>query len=259
MTLKQRLQSGQRVTVFALGRAFHPNLIDMYALHGGFDGFWMDHEHAGFTIRDLETAAAVGRANGLDCFVRIAPTDYALVTRCLESGAGGVMAAQIHSAGQAEQFVQWCKFAPRGCRGLNSGGHDGRFGNLPLFEFCEQANRKSFVAIQIETASSVDCCDEIAAIDGVDLLFIGPADLSQALGVTGDFLHPRCREAVAKVAQACQRHGKPWGAVTTTAEHARLLLDHGCQLLSPTNDIRTFNLGIQSVKQQFPAIFPASP
>ena len=112
----------------------------------------------------METATAFGRATGLDSFVRVAPTDYATVTKCLESGAGGVMAAQISTAAQAEEFVRWSKFVPRGCRGMNAGGFDGRFGNLGLAEFCERANRDSFVAIQIETTAAVDQCDEIAAI-----------------------------------------------------------------------------------------------
>lgn len=254
--LKQRLAEGETVNVFAVSRAFHPNMIEMFAIHGGFHGFWIDDEHAGFTTREVETAAAYGRAGGLDCFVRIAPTDYAAVTRCLESGAGGVMAAQINSAEQAEEFVQWTKFHPRGRRGLNGGGFDGRFGNLPVQKFCEQANANSFLAIQIETLQSVEECEEIASIDGVDLLFVGPSDLSQAFGVTGDFMHENCLKAIDRVARACGRHGKSFGAVTTSPEHARMLVDKGCRMLSPTNDVRTFNAGIKSVKQTFAEFFP---
>ena len=254
-SLKERLASGERVNVFAFSRLFHPNMIEMYAVHGGFHGFWIDHEHAGFTVREMETAAAYGRAAELDCFVRIPPTDYALVTRCLESGAGGVMGAQIDSAEQAEEFVRWAKFMPRGCRGLNAGGYDGRFGNLSPAAFTAQANERSFVAIQIETARAAEECDAIAAIDGVDLLFVGPSDLSQALGVTGDFMHPKCQRAIEHVGQACRSHGKSWGAVTTTPDHAQMLIENGCQMLSPTNDVRTFNMGIQATKQLFGELF----
>lgn len=254
-TLKQRLQAGERCIVFAAGRLFHPNMVEVYALHGGFHGFWIDHEHTGFTVREMETAATAGRAAGLDCFVRIAPTDYALVTRCLESGASGVMAAQINSAAMAEEFVQWCKFAPQGRRGLNSGGYDGRFGTLPLAEFCRQANEQTLVIVQIETAESVECVDEIAAVEGVDLLFVGPADLSQALGRTGEFLHSDCVAAVDRVAAACEKHGKSLGAVTLNPDHAAMLLERGCRLISPTNDVRTFNVGIEETKRRFGALF----
>src|SRR5690606_20619941 len=126
---------------------------------------------------EIELAVIAGRSVGLDSFVRIAPTDYAVVTRCLETGAGGVMAAQIRSAEHAEEFVRWAKFAPRGARGLNTGGFDGGFGNRSPADFTAGANRDSFVAIQIETLGAVEECDAIAAIDGVDHLFVGPADL----------------------------------------------------------------------------------
>lgn len=254
-TLKERLASGESANVFSIGRAFHPNLVQMFAIHGGFHGFWIDHEHVGFSIDQIELAATAGRAAGFDCFVRVAPTDYALVTRCLESGARGVMAAQINTAEQAEQFVSWAKFAPRGRRGLNAAAYDGRFGNMPLAEFCETANRESFVAIQIETAQSVANVDAIAAIEGVDHLFLGPSDLSQDLGVIGQFLHPRCIDAIERISAACRKYGKSWGAVTMTPDHCEVLIKRGCQLISMTNDVRLINAGIKAVKQTFAAQF----
>ncbi len=254
-SLKSRLANGETVNVFAIGRMYHPNLIQMFAIHGGFHGFWIDHEHVGFTVDQIEHAATAGRAAGFDCFVRVAPTDYALVTRCLESGARGVMAAQINTAAEAEQFVQWAKFAPRGRRGLNSAAYDGRFGNMPLAEFCEKANRETFVAIQIETAAAVENVDAIAAIEGVDHLFLGPSDLSQALGVIGQFMDPKCISAIEKISAACHKHGKSWGAVTMTPEHCEMLVKHGCRLISMTNDVRLINSGIKSVKHTFAQLF----
>jgi 4-hydroxy-2-oxoheptanedioate aldolase len=254
-TLKSRVNRGDRLIAYAVSRLFHHNLIQMVANHGGFNALWIDVEHAGLSTRDLELAAIAARSVGIPNFVRIPPTDYATVTRCLESGADGVMAAQIHSADEAEQFVEWAKFAPRGCRGLNTGGYDGRYGLLPAAQMCESANRDNFVAIQIETAQSVDECDAIAALDGVDLLFVGPADLSLALGVPGQFMHADCLSAIDKVAAACKRHGKHWGAVTPTPEHAAMALEKGCTLLSPTNDIRLMNAGIAATKDAFRLLF----
>jgi 2-dehydro-3-deoxyglucarate aldolase/4-hydroxy-2-oxoheptanedioate aldolase len=114
--LRQRIVDGERLNVFAVGRMFHPNVIHFLGMRGGFDCFWMDVEHAGLTVTDMEVAAAAGRAHGLECFARIPPTDYATLTRCLESGVAGVMAAQIETAAQAEEIVTWAKFHPRGRR-----------------------------------------------------------------------------------------------------------------------------------------------
>lgn len=254
-TIKQRLARNEMVMVVGVGRVMHHNLLQMIGIQGGFHALWFDHEHVGFSLERLEIGTLAARSQGLDSFVRIAPTDYALVTKCLEAGGGGVMAAQIFSAEQAEQFVRWAKFAPRGARGLNIGGWDGRFATIPPKEFCEKSNRETFVAIQIETAQAVEECDDIAAIDGVDLLFVGPSDLSQSLGVTGEFMHPDCLEAIDKVAAACRNHGKHWGAVCVNPEHAEMMAGKGCRMLSPTSDGKIINAGIQAVKEEYEGYF----
>ena len=140
-------------------------------------------------------------------------THYAAVTQALESGVDGVMAAQVASAAEAEKFLTWAKFAPRGCRGLNTQGFDANFTHKSQIELAHDANRDHFVAIQIETLSALEEADAIAAIDGVDLLFIGPADLSQSLGVLGQPDHEKVWAGIDRVADACRRHGKAWGIV----------------------------------------------
>ncbi|MET0697611.1 MAG: aldolase/citrate lyase family protein [Acidimicrobiia bacterium] len=165
------------------------------------------------------------------------------------------MAAQIKSADEAEEFVRWAKFAPRGRRGLNPLGFDGRYGTIPLAEFAEQANRDTFVAIQIETAQAVDEVDGIAAVDGVDLLFVGPSDLSQAVGVIGDFMGEASIAAVDRVATACQAHGKQWGAVTPNPEYATMLIDKGCTLISPVNDVKLVTTGLAAMKDKYSVLW----
>ncbi len=253
--IKQKLAGGEMVLVSGMGRVLHHNILQILGIQGGFDGVWFDHEHVGFSMEHLEVATLAARSEGLENFVRVAPTDYALVTRCLEAGAGGMMAAQIHSAEQAEEFVKWTKFFPRGCRGLNTGGYDARFATLTPAAFCEQSNLNTFVAIQIETLGAVKSCEEIAAIDGVDLLFVGPSDLSQALGVTGDFFNPKCLEAIDRVSAACKKHGKTWGAVSASPEHADMLVEKGCLMLSPTSDVKILNAGIAAIKGSYGKYF----
>lgn len=255
VTLKERLARDERVIVCGIGRVFHPNFVQCLGVHGAFHGVWIDQEHCGLTMREMEIATASARAAGMDSFVRIAPTDYALVTRCLEAGASGIMAAQVSTADEAERIVRWTKFAPRGIRGLNNGGHDGKYGTLGAKEFCESANRDSLVIIQIETAQAVEEAEAIIAVDGVDMLFVGPFDLSQALGVTGEFFHPKCLEAIDKVASACRHAGKKWGALTTTPDHCQMLLDEGCSMISPASDVRLVGAGVKAIKDTFTGLF----
>ncbi len=256
-SLKARLNAGETAVILAAGRIFHHNLLQIVGLTGGFHGVWLDMEHVGLTTEQLEIATLACRANGLDTFCRVAPTDYATVTRCLEAGAGGVMAAQIFSVEQAEEFVRWSKFAPRGYRGLNTGGVDAGFTTIPAAQFTKKANDETFVLIQIETLPAVEQCAAIAAIDGVDALFIGPADLSQSLGVTGDFFHEKCLAAIDKVAAACKQHGKHLAAVAFNPPHAKMLHEKGCRLISPSTDVRVVVAGLQAVRQDFAQFFPA--
>ena len=253
-TLKQRLAAGETVFAAACGRVPHHALVQMIGLSGHFQAVWLDHEHCGFSGTQLEVMALAARATGMESFVRLAPTDYAAVTRCLEAGAGGVMAAQVHTPEQAAEFVRWARFFPDGSRGLNNGGYDGRFGTLPLADFTRTANENVFVAVQIETRGSVERVDEIAAVPGLDLLFVGPADLSQALGVTGDLFHPDCLAAIDALAAACRTHGKAWGAVSLGRDHAAMLLEKGCRLLSPTNDVRLFQSALAAAGPEIVAL-----
>src|SRR5262245_4785749 len=109
LRLKQALASGRLVRVFCLGQVCHPKLMEMLGIHGGWDGVWLDQEHAGLTIPQIEEAARGGRAAGLDTFVRLPATDYAAVMRPLEAGAGGIMASMVKSGAEAEQIVRWAK------------------------------------------------------------------------------------------------------------------------------------------------------
>jgi 2-keto-3-deoxy-L-rhamnonate aldolase RhmA len=250
-TFKQRLAENELTPLFALGRIPHPVLIDMFALAGGYAGFWLDGEHVALTTEQIINASIAARANNFDTFVRIPPIGYWTVTQCLEAGAGGVMAAQIHTTEQAREFVSWCKFSPQGVRGLNTGGRDGRYSHNPPANFVVESNRDNFVGIQIETLGSIEDANEIAALPGVDMLFIGPADLSLALGVVGEFHSDKLWEAIDRVAKACRDHGKAWGCVAPDAAFADRAVESGCLMPTLGNDVITMRRGIEALQAAF--------
>lgn len=254
-SFKQLLAAGERVPTFALARIVHPIVIEMFGLAGGYRGFWLDQEHCNHSSDQLVTAALAARANNMDCFFRIPPTGYWQVTQCLEAGAGGVMAAQIHSADQAAQFVSWAKFFPDGCRGINTGGRDANYTHKPLAQFAADANRDSLVAIQIETLGALEQADAIAALPHVDLLFIGPADLSLTLGVGGQFHHEKLWDAIGAVARAAKRHGKAWGAVVPDPQFCAKALEQGCQMPTIGHDTLTLRRGIEALQNAFSVAF----
>lgn len=253
---KEWLSSGRVVPLFSIGRAVHPAVLEMVGVSAQYQGFWLDQEHASISTEQIQLASIMARSYGMSCFVRMPPVDYWLVTQALEAGAEGVMAAQIHTVEQAEQFVSWCHFPPRGTRGLNTSGRDADYSRIPVGRFVEQAN--PFVAIQVETLGAVEYAEQIAALDGVDLLFVGPADLSLALGVVGQFGHEKLWEAIDRVAAACKKHGKAWGAVVPTPEFAHRALDNGCQMPTVGNEGVAMKLGLDVLKEKFTSVFTQS-
>ena len=256
-TFKEMLATDELIRVFALARVINPVVIDMFGLAGKYRGFWLDQEHAFISTEQIVMASLAARANDFDCFVRVPPTGYWQMTQCFEAGAGGVMGAQIHSAEQAKEFVSWTKFAPQGVRGLNTSGYDARYTHKPLAQFVEDANREHFVAVQIETLGAVNDVDEIAAIEGVDLLFIGPADLSISLGVVGQFHHEKLWEAIDRVAAACRKHGKAWGAVTPDPKFAERAVANGCRMPTMGSDVLALRRGIETIQAAFEKQFSA--
>jgi 4-hydroxy-2-oxoheptanedioate aldolase len=253
--IKQLLAEGKVVRMFGLGQLVSPKLVEIIGEHGQFDALWLDFEHGGLTMKDIELATMAARSYGIDHFVRLPATDYATVMRPLEAGAGGVMFSMVRSPAEVEQAVRWAKFWPEGERGLNGGNRDGRFGLTPLAEYTARANAETFVGVQIETAGALASAAEIAAIPGVDLLFIGPSDLSQVLGVTGDFENPKCQDAIQSVAQACARAGKPWGVFSRGPEYASRMRDRGCRLFVLGADIHVIHAGIRNLKERYATFF----
>src|SRR5262249_59472035 len=173
----------------------------------------------------------------------------------LAAGAGGVMAAQVRSARQAEDVVRWAKFHPLGMRGVNGTGLDGLYGTLPQAEYMRRANDETFIAIQIEHADAVEEVDRIAALPGVDVLFLGPSDLAQSMGLAAQWDHPRLWQAIERVAQAAHKHGRAWAILPRDPEYARRCVALGCRMLSLGIDVWALQRGLKAFPPEFPGYF----
>src|SRR5262245_51475864 len=151
--IKQLLRDGRVGRCFGFGQLPTPKLVAILGEHGEFDALWIDSEHGGLTMKDVELATMAARGYGMDHFVRLPATDYASVMRPLEAGAGGLMFSMVKSPAEVEQAVRWAKFHPRGERGVNGGNRDGRSGLVPLAEYTARASTETFIGSQIATAA----------------------------------------------------------------------------------------------------------
>lgn len=249
--IKERLQAGKIVrTMHVVGYAT-PRVIELAGLLGHFHGVWFDQEHSAIPHATIEMMLIACRAAKLDAFARVAPTDYATIMRPMETGCSGVMIAQVRTLAEVEQAVSWAKYPPIGQRGMFGSNAETRYGQVDIATHIAAANRDRWVSIQIETPEAVEIVDKIAATKGVDWLFVGPADLSVTLGVPGDFLHPKCIEALKRVAAATKKAGKAWGILSRDPEHARVCRELGCQLFSVFGDIDCIRVGLETLEKRF--------
>jgi 2-dehydro-3-deoxyglucarate aldolase/4-hydroxy-2-oxoheptanedioate aldolase len=249
--IRQRFDAGKIVRTMHITGWTTPKVIELIGTLGRFHGLWFDQEHAGIPHAQLELMLIACRASGIDAFARVPPTDYATIMRPMEAGCSGVMIAQVRTLDEVQRSVQWAKYPPIGIRGFYGGNAETGFGRTPMAAHVAAANSERWLSIQIETPEAVELADQIAAVNGVDWLFVGPADLSVTLGVPGDVLHTRCQEALKRVAAAAKGARKPWGILPFGREHADYCRELGCQLFSTAGDMTCFIDGMTANDQVY--------
>ena len=164
-TIKERLAAGEEVRVMVFGALASPKLAEVAGLAGGLHGIWIDQEHSAVPHHTLELLLMACRAAGLDAFVRVPPTDYGTIMRPMETGASGIMVAQIRTVEQVKQVLDWAKYPPLGVRGLFMNNYEAGYGTANVKEHVAKANRDRWICIQIETPEAVQCADRIAALE----------------------------------------------------------------------------------------------
>ena len=223
-----KLRSGQPVRLCSFGH-FIPAYIG-HAAKFGFDCIWLDLEHRTMTDREVQALLAFCHRFDIDCMVRSPTLEKTRLYRYLEDGATGLMIPHVSSPDKARMLVDSIKFPPRGDRGFDGAGLDIEFDPGGRDAYIDAANQETFLAVQIETPQAVESVDEIAAVDGVDVLFIGPADLELRIQRTKTTL--TLDEAISRVASAADRHGKAWGCPGPTLERVRELHEQGARLIA---------------------------
>jgi 2-keto-3-deoxy-L-rhamnonate aldolase RhmA len=185
--------------------------IARIAKTAGFDTLYVDVEHGSFS---LETAGQICMAAleiGIAPFVRVPSTRPEHVSRALDGGALGVIAPHIRTPAEARAVVAAAKFPPLGDRSTGGALPHLQYRSFPAAEANAAMNEATMVIVQFETADALGRADEIAAVEGVDMVLIGTNDLLADMGIPGQYEHERVREAYAQTIAACRRHGKHVG------------------------------------------------
>ncbi|MGY8824542.1 MAG: HpcH/HpaI aldolase family protein [Candidatus Latescibacterota bacterium] len=227
----EKIRTGRCARFAALGH-YLPFYI-RYAAHFGFDAIWLDLEHRAMDQREVQSILSMCHQHNIDCMVRAPTQERTRLYRYFEDGACGLLMPLVADAAEAHHIAQAVKFPPIGNRGIDGGGLDADFA-LAADNFTDQANRETFVIVQIETLEALKNADEIAAVEGIDGLFVGPGDLGLRLGLAADA--PSLEEATAQVAAAAARHDKCWGIAGGGPEEWKRWRQMGAQLLIGSGD-----------------------
>jgi len=240
--VKQKLREGRPVVAATIT----VNSVEVAAQTAnlGFDFLWIEMEHSPITLETLRSMVLATRGLPALPFARVPVNEVWTAKRVLDMGVSGVMFPFTSTPELARQAAAACRYPPGGCRGSGAG----------LAKFCwpepdrysDSADENVTVIIIIEEARAVERIDEIAATPGVDVMFIGTSDLSFSLGLRGDQNHPKLREAITKVVEAGQRHGKYLGRPAQRPELIRQYREEGFQLFQAPTDIGFLSAGAKS-------------
>ena len=184
---------------------------------GGYDCVWICLEHCPTGYDALENCIRAAKVYDMDIMVRVDKAGYPSIIKPLELDAAGIMYPHCMDAREAAEIVKTAKFHPIGRRPIDAGNLDCPFCEMPLKEYTAEANANRFLMVQIEDPEAVEHIDVITATEGIDVMFLGPADLSHGYGIPGETGDSRITGAIEKLAKACKKHGKPWGLPVTPA------------------------------------------
>lgn len=231
--MRHRVLSGELMagTFLNLGSSLTAEMTGQ----AGFDWVLIDLEHGAGDRQELLLQMQALESTPAFPVVRIAWNDPVRFKHVLDLGLSGVMVPYIQSPDEAEKAVAAMRFPPDGVRGVASMNRACNFG--PGFDdYFKNANSQLLTIVQIETKKAVDCVDEIASVDGVDVLFIGPLDLSVSLGVPQQLNHPLVRDAFQKVVSACKKTGKAPGLMLMREEQISPAVTDGFTFLGLGSD-----------------------
>lgn len=206
-TLKEKLVQGKAV-FGVMANDYSPPILEVLG-YSGFDWVLLDNEHGNVNPESLPHSVRACEASGLTPIVRPIANRIDVITPFMDMGAYGVQVPHVNTAADARAVVEAVKYPPLGKRGFFSANRNNRFGmGMPAAEYLEHANRETLVVLMIEEVEGVENAYEVAAIEGVDVVFVGAGDLSVSMGYPGQNTHPEVVKSVENAVDAVRQAGK---------------------------------------------------
>jgi 2-keto-3-deoxy-L-rhamnonate aldolase RhmA len=251
-TVKRTLSQGG-VAIGTMFFEFNTTGVARIAANAGAEFALFDTEHTGWDADTIRTLMATARAAALVPMVRVPATQYHLIARPLDLGAMGIMIPMVESEEQARLFVRSAKYPPDGGRGAAFGvAHDDYEGGDVAAKMAS-ANAEGLLIGLIETVTGIENVEKIAAVDGLDVLWIGHFDLTTSLGIPGQFDHGDYLAAVDRVLDVSRRTGKAAGIMAGTVEDGLRALGRGFRAIAYGGDLWLYQEALRAGLAQLEA------
>jgi 4-hydroxy-2-oxoheptanedioate aldolase len=216
----------------------------------GFDWMLIDGEHSPNDLRTVLAQLQAVAAYPTSAIVRPPVGDAVLIKQLLDIGAQSLLIPMVDTAEQAEAMARAVCYPPHGVRGVAAQTRAGRWGRIP--DYLATARSELCLIVQIESVIGLSNVDEIAAVDGVDALFVGPADLAASLGHLGEPGHPEVRQAIAHVKDRASAHGKPLGTLAVDTRLATGYIEDGFAFVAVGMDTMLLGQALTTLRGNFP-------
>lgn len=233
--LKKMLKDGKPV-IGTFVKTTDPAAIEVIA-YAGFDFVIIDNEHTAMNIENMVNQIRAAELADIVPTVRIKQKNASEVLQVLDAGAMGVQVPQVDTVEDAQNVVNWAKYGPTGVRGYATSQRSAGYGFMDPIEYAEKSNDNVLVVCYCETLECLNNLDDIVKLDGIDVIFIGPWDLSQALGVIGQPKHPKVVEAIDTIIDKCRKAGIAVGIITSNAEDTKNWINKGIQYFALSSDL----------------------
>ncbi len=244
---RQRLLNGENLIGCWCGLA-NPLSTEVLGL-AGFDWLLLDGEHAPNDISTFIPQLMALKGSPSAPIVRPPCNEPIIIKRLLDIGFYNLLIPFVETADEARQAVASTRYPPQGIRGVSVSHRSNQYGTLADYNLT--INDNISVLVQIETQQSVDNIDEIAAVDGVDGIFVGPGDLSAALGYLGQPNHPEVQKVIKYVFERAKAAGKPSGILAPVEADARRYIEWGASFVAVGSDLGVFRNATQALSDRF--------
>ena len=246
MDLKQKVTASTQMRGAMVFEFFSPG-IPIILKNAGCEFVIFDMEHGGLSLEQFKTLSIISNSNKIAPFVRIPEIKYNYVARALDLGASGVMVPMVNTPDDAIKIVRSSKYPPQGKRGAGFGfAHDNYINQSPL-SYIEKANNSLINIIQIETKQGLENVKEIASIDGVDCLWVGHFDLTNFLGIPGDFSSKIYLDAINEIVVAANTYKKSLGIMVNNKQELETYSKLGFNMIAVGTEMNILSRSISHI------------